>query len=95
MDELCRSTNPQEGEMICWKFCEKLLHFVGVSDDNYFKAPMEGEDDDMNKSSRQSTSLKIHGADVKLKDIARPFIFLTTHFTSLTKLPEKFNNAIK
>lgn len=96
MDELCRSTNPHEGEMICWKFCEKLLNFIGVSDENYFKAPNE-DDDDINGSGnyKSNATLKIPGGDVKLKDIARPFIFLTTHFTSLTKLPEKFNNAIK
>lgn len=98
MDELCRSTNPQEGEMICWKFCEKLLNFIGVSDENYFKAPNNGDDDAMNESSKQNrnnTTLATRGADVKLKDIARPFIFLTTHFTSLIRLPEKFNNSIK
>ena len=101
IDELCRSTNPQEGEMICWKFCEKLLKFIGVADDNYFKpvAENENEDDEMNgtnlRQSRSYSSLQIQGAKIKLKDIARPFIFLTTHFTSLAKLSEKFNNMIK
>jgi MutS domain V len=95
MDELCRSTNPHEGEMICWKFCEKLLNFIGVSDENYFKAPTDEINGSEYRNTRTNSSLKIRGADVKLKDIARPFIFLTTHFTSMTKLPEKFNNAIK
>ncbi|CAO1340952.1 unnamed protein product [Diamesa serratosioi] len=62
MDELCRSTNPQEGEVLCWSFCEKFL--------------------------------QLQEKNTKLKDITRPFIFLTTHFTSLTKLSEKYNNAI-
>lgn len=100
IDELCRSTNPQEGEMICWKFCEKLIKFIGLSDDNYFKASTENEEDDeMNataaRSSRTSTLKQIRGGNIKLKDIARPFIYLTTHFSSLTKLSAKFNNAIK
>lgn len=99
MDELCRSTNPQEGELICWKYCEKLLNFIGVSDKNYFKPPSEGENKEINESEeridRSNTTVNIRGAEVKLMDIARPFIFLTTHFPSLTKLPAKFNNAIK
>lgn len=32
MDELCRSTNPQEGEVICYDYCKKLLSYIGVSD---------------------------------------------------------------
>lgn len=97
MDELCRSTNPQEGEIICWKYCEKLLSFVGISDENYFRTDLENEDGDMNKTkkTRSNTTVKFRGAEIKLKDIARPFIYLTSHFTALTKLPEKHNNAIK
>lgn len=99
IDELCRSTNPHEGEMICSKFCEKLLNFIGVADENYFKVAPENEDDEMNgthvRQSRSNSTLQIEGSQIKLKDIARPFIFLTTHFTSLAKLSEKFNNMIK
>lgn len=107
MDELCRSTNPQEGEVLCWSFCEKLLKFIGISNDDYYKVPednqidedivMEEGDEPAGNSSRnnQSSSLLLQGKSTKLKDITRPFIFLTTHFTSLTKLSEKYNNAIK
>lgn len=103
IDELCRSTNPIEGEIICWKFCEKLLKFIGVSDENYFNAAPENEneDDEMNRTTARQTrsnsnsSLQIRGAKIKLRDIARPFVFLTTHFTSLCKLSEKFSNMIK
>jgi DNA mismatch repair ATPase MutS len=99
MDELCRSTNPQEGEEICWKFSEQLLKFIGVSDDDYFKVINDDEDDDMNGSkSKQNGSnktLQFRDCHVKLKDVARPFVFLTTHFPSLTKISEKFSNAIK
>lgn len=99
VDELCRSTNPQEGEFICWDFSEKLIKFIGVVDDNYFKPPVENEDEEMSEwlgetKDRNSRSLQLRGASIKLKDIARPFVFLTTHFPVLTKLAEKFNNVI-
>lgn len=93
MDELCRSTNPLEGEAICWKFCDKLLQCIGFSDDNYFKDLSENQDQEGSKSGEES--LKKHPKKFKMRDVARPFIYLTTHFTSLHKLPEKFNNALK
>lgn len=99
IDELCRSTDPQEGEVLCYAYCEKLLKYIGISNDNYFKATDENcssndETKDINKH-KNSTSLTIKGADIKLKDIARPFIFITTHFSGLIKLADKFYNAIK
>lgn len=98
MDELCRSTNPQEGEYICWQFCEKLLKFIGIVGESCFKASKVDEDDPMDgtreKQSMTSSSLTLT-SDTKLKDVSRPFIFLTTHFMSLTKLTDFFNNAIK
>ena len=99
MDELCRSTNPQEGELICYKFCKKLLNFIGISNENYFKVDAESEDVEMDgttsRTSHTDSTLQFCGADHRLKDIARPFVFLTSHFNELTKLPQKFNNAIK
>lgn len=140
IDELCRSTNPTEGEIICWNFCEKLLNFIGVSNDDYFKLQDEDDNEDQtnvaetfvlenvndsdipgNTGNKPSTSrvpdenvapsnpptkllghksrnklrnntLLVMGKANKLKDIARPYIFMTTHFTSLKKLTEKFNN---
>ena len=142
IDELCRSTNPTEGEMICWKLCEKLLNYIGVSNENYFKLQDEDDEDgeppnftdpvpEVVKSSevsnifnipdipenKPSTSkaseenvpapnqklqghnyrqkrktLLMTGKANKIKDITRPYIFMTTHFTSLSKLCEKFNN---
>ncbi|XP_070498674.1 mutS protein homolog 4-like isoform X2 [Chironomus tepperi] len=91
MDELCRSTDPQEGEALCYAFCEKLLSFIGISYDHYFQIASENDSAEANKNngSKNSSSLNIKGADIKLKDIARPFIFLTTHFSELTKLTEK------
>lgn len=91
MDELCRSCNPQEGEIICWKFCEKLLAYLGISGDDYFKTNEDETDD----SKKNRTDLTSRLRDTKLKDVTRPFFFLTTHFTSLHKLSERFNNFIK
>lgn len=96
MDELCRSANPQEGEKICWDFSEKLLNFIGIVDDKSFKSPPENESGEANETEnrKNNTSLSVRGANSKLKDVSRPFIFLTTHFASLTKLADHFNNAI-
>lgn len=97
IDELFRSTNPQEGEVMCWKFCEKLLKFIGLSEENQLKSPseaMETDDGTENSADKRNASL-LRSSNVKLKDVARPFVFFTTHFNSLTKLSEKYNNAIK
>lgn len=94
MDELCRSTNPQEGEYICWQYCERLLKFIGIVDEN--KTQNDEDDDPMDGTKeKHSTSTMTLSCDTKLKDVTRPFVYLTTHFQSLTKLPEFFNNAIK
>lgn len=98
IDELCRSTDPQEGEVLCYAFCEKLLSFIGVAYDDYFKALKVDKEEDENgnaKNSSRNTSLTIKGASIKLKDISRPFIFLTTHYSEISKITEKFTNAIK
>lgn len=90
MDELCRSCNPQEGELICWKYCEKLLRHIGLSDDNYFKADETGD-----TKSDEKSDLTSRMRLAKLKDVTRPFVFLTTHFKTLHKLDEKFENLTK
>lgn len=76
--------------MICWKYCEKLLCHLGISGDDYFKA-----DDETRDSRRNQSDLTSRLRDTKLKDVTRPFFFLTTHFTSLHKLEEKFHNLTK
>lgn len=95
MDELCRSTNPQEGEVICFDYCKKLLTYIGVSDEDYFKFDTDNEDEGAGGNSRKSRSLEFRLAELRLKEIARPFIYLTSHYQALTKLPEDFSNAIK
>lgn len=95
IDELCRSTDPQEGEVLCYAFSEKLLNFIGVSDDNYFKTtPENTEKRKSSNNNNSSISFEIRGSNLKLKDLVRPFIFMTTHFDELSKLSDSFNNAV-
>jgi FixJ family two-component response regulator len=89
--------------MICWNYCEKLLNFIGISRDDYFQAQTTLDEEQADADAelngtiklKNSTSLTIKGENLKLKDIARPYIFLTTHFDLLAKLTDKFNNAVK
>lgn len=53
--------------MICWKFCEKLLAYLGISEDDYFKA----RDDETDDSKKSRTDLTSRLADTKLKDVTR------------------------
>lgn len=98
IDELCRSTNHQEGEVLCWKFCEKLLKFIGISNEkNLNSTENEGNEELLGHESRMrnTASLRIDNQSIKLKDISRPFFFVTTHFNSATKLIQKFPNIVK
>jgi DNA mismatch repair protein MSH4 len=92
MDELCRSSNPRDGEAICAKFCEKLLNFIGVSNNQYFVTFR----DDSGNHNNSTNSINLNSLrHSKISDVARPFIFLTTHFTSLYKLESKYKNFMK
>jgi MutS domain V len=86
IDELCRSTNVKEGEILAWCFCEKLCKYIGVCN--------------MAKSShgditRETESTNNGKESLKLKSISRPFIFVTTHFLGLTKLAYQYPNVTK
>lgn len=94
IDELCRSTNHQEGEVLCWKYCEKLLQYIGISDENYFDVNEESLDENESRM-RNLTSLRVEGQNIKLKDVTKPFFFVTTHFNSTTKLIQKYQNVVK
>lgn len=110
IDELCRSTNPKEGTELAWNICEHLASIRGVfndgryfvSDDNQTQsdevasnglsskngvATLLGPNSTVTRSSTWKNS--------KLDVITSPFIFLTTHFHSLTKLPNTFFNVVK
>jgi hypothetical protein len=77
----------------------KLLKFIGVSDENYFQMDSSNADETKDGSFVRfigsDDSLRIRGREIKVKDIARPFIYFTTHFNTLTKVAEKYNDAIK
>lgn len=109
IDELCRSTNPKEGFQLAWNLCEHLASIRGLfNDGKYFvnenKMPAENSSNDgdtiedgvvsaVEKAS--STTRSSAWKNSKLNVITAPFIFLTTHFHSLTKLSESFFNVVK
>ncbi|XP_055679739.1 mutS protein homolog 4-like [Lutzomyia longipalpis] len=86
VDELGRSTNPHEGKIWAWAMCEELADLKGIyNDGNYF----EKETDSASGSNENG------GREVKkLHNIASPFVFLTTHFKELTKLPDYHYNMV-
>lgn len=110
IDELCRSTNPKEGAQLAWNICEYLAAVRGIfNDGKYFvndenQSQMEetssngasSKDAAFTTTERTSTVTRSSILkDTKLKDITSPFIFLTTHFHSLTKLANSFFNVVK
>ncbi|KAJ6645464.1 MutS protein like 4 [Pseudolycoriella hygida] len=83
IDELCRSTKPEEGEVLAWDICERLIRLVGISNDGcYF-------DESPGPSTSKSTDKSL-----KLTSITSPFIFFVTHFDSITKLQDKFLSVV-
>lgn len=36
IDEICRSTKPDEGKLIAWKICEQLLCLRGVANSGHY-----------------------------------------------------------
>lgn len=108
IDELCRSTNPTEGAQLAWNLCEYLCSVQGLfSDGKYFVKEKDDEDDNgtnnMNTSDyaptvtvKTSTSARSSNwKNSKLSAITAPFVFLTTHYHSLTKLPNDYFNVVK
>lgn len=106
IDELCRSTNPKEGAQLAWNMCEYLASIRGTFyDGDYFvNDDNETQMDEGNSSkddvgtilAKTSTATRSSSwKNIKLNKITSPFIFLTTHFHSLTKLSETFFNVVK
>uniref|UniRef100_A0A1B0DFA9 DNA mismatch repair proteins mutS family domain-containing protein n=1 Tax=Phlebotomus papatasi TaxID=29031 RepID=A0A1B0DFA9_PHLPP len=86
IDELGRTTNPYEGKIWSWGMCEELADLKGYSNDGkYFEKETES---DINADQTVSKDMK------KLKNFTSPFVFLTTHFKELTKLPDYHFNMI-
>ncbi|XP_063707808.1 mutS protein homolog 4-like [Culicoides brevitarsis] len=77
IDELCRSTNVEEAQVLSWSICENLLKYVGF---------VPGED--ALKSGDVSAT-----DEMKVLNARAPFVYVTTHFEHLLKLTEKFMNV--
>jgi hypothetical protein len=83
---LHRSTNAKEGEILSWCFCEKLCTYIGACDPSQFTSEVTIDEIDASNASNSK---------VMLKNISRPFIFVTTHFLGLTKLANQYPNVTK
>lgn len=105
IDELCRSTSPAEGAQLAWNLCEYLCSVRGTfSDGKYFvKDNMNDEEVEVEDktsvgatTAKASTSTKCSNwKNTKLSLITAPFVFLTTHYHSLTKLADVYFNIVK
>lgn len=105
IDELCRSTNPREGAQLAWNICSHLASIRGIFNDGKYFVNDEQDVATANSSnmdsnnigsiSERSSSCKSNWKNTKLNLVTAPFIFLTTHFRSLTKLPQFYFNVVK
>lgn len=106
IDELCRSTNPKEGAQLAWNLCSHLATIRGIyNDGKYFEHEevtensSDGDTNTMNDGiasiAERTSSRKSNWKNTKLSVITAPFIYLTTHFRSLTMLPQYFFNVVK
>lgn len=82
VDELFRSTNIQEAQVLSWSFCENLLKYVGF---------LPGEDEMSTGNVGDTSDI----GNIKLSNMRAPFIYVTTHFEHLLKLTDKFMNVTK
>lgn len=107
VDELCRSTNPSEGAQLAWSLCEHLSAVRGLyNNGDYFENDHIMRNDSDASTSRQSDGDESAGRissltrtsnwrDSKLCEITAPFVFLTTHYSSITKLADFHFNIFK
>lgn len=82
VDELCRSTNVQEAQVLSWCFCENLLKYTGF---------IPGQEE----LSTGNVSNASEVGEMKLSGVVAPFVYVTTHFEHLLKLTDKFMNVSK
>lgn len=91
IDELCQTTNPREGAQLGWELCEQLICLRGIANKGQYFVSAENAENALNESfNTRSSSLK----DARLEEITAPFIFLTSHYHSLTKLANSYFNAV-
>lgn len=95
IDEICRSTRPEDGQFLAWKFCEQMVCLRGIANRGaYFNVDHETTSED-GADKRSEPTKSSWSAMARLHDVTAPFVFVTTHFFNLTKLPEYFFNTIK
>lgn len=107
VDELCRSTNPIEGAQLAWSLCEHLAAVRGLfNNGDYYENNHIIRNDstisssrptDASRSVRQLSSLTriSNWKGSKLCEVTAPFVFLTTHYTRLTRLADFHFNIFK
>lgn len=103
VDELCRSTNPKEGAQLAWSLCELLSSVRGLFNNGvYFESDQIIPNDSnvstnsqMNSVARVSSLYSSNWKDSKLCEITAPFVFLTTHYRSITQLASVHFNIFK
>lgn len=108
IDELCRSTNPMEGAQLAWYLCEHLSSICGLPNNGKYFEEDPGQimpnvsDASIIESVSHVTAVKSSTSsrnsnwkNSKINEVTSPFIFLTTHFQSITKLPEFHFNVVK
>ncbi|XP_031634258.1 mutS protein homolog 4-like [Contarinia nasturtii] len=103
IDELCRSTNPKEGSQLAWNICEHLASIRGTFNDGKYFVNESNQMCD-NDNGTVNGGVSVEGASTTTRSstlkntninvITAPFIFLTTHFHSLTKLSDPFFNVV-
>lgn len=82
VDELFRSTNIEEAQVLSWCFCEILLKYVAF---------LPSKEEISSGSISDSSEI----GDMKLASVRAPYVFVTTHFEHLLKLTYKFMNVTK
>lgn len=87
IDELGRGTNPEEGTKWAWQMCEQLVILKGV--------PSKGNLYVEDTEQMTNTGSFMDPARQPLIKIGSPFIFMTTHYMDLTKISDKYFNAVK
>lgn len=106
VDELCRSTNPKEGAQLAWTLCELLSSVRGLFNNGVYFESDQIMPNDSNVSTNSQTNdnytvgrvSSLHSSnwrDSKLHEITAPFVFLTTHYRTITKLADFHFNIFK
>lgn len=98
IDEICRSTRPEDGQFLAWNICEKMICLRGIAHTGKYYSNDEidsNEVDAVDEDHQSEQTRSSYSTMPRIIDITAPFVFITTHYFNLTKLPEYYFNAIK